>query len=73
MIKKSAYILLLLTMLSLAPLSGQCTCAVDGGVCGDAPTWDPCCNPDRYYCKKDDEADNYGTCVLIEDKNDEEE
>ena len=42
-------------------LAGKCDCAVAGAVCGDAPTWDPCCEPDKYECKKL-EGETYGTC-----------
>lgn len=69
---KTITLVLLTSLLSAVPLSGYCACAVDGGVCGDAPTWDPCCNPDRYECELEDDAD-YGTCVLIDDEDSEEE
>ena len=49
------------------PHAGKCDCAVAGAVCGDAPTWDPCCEPDQYECKKADD-ESYGTCEEKEDK-----
>lgn len=61
---------LLILSLALVPLSGFCACAVDGGVCGDTPTWDPCCNPDRFYCDKEEGAD-YGTCIPIDEEDEE--
>lgn len=64
--KKLIIIAILPITIGLFSLNGFCSCAVDGGVCGDAPTWDPCCNPDRYHCEKEDGAD-YGTCTPNED------
>lgn len=41
---------------------GLCECSVEGEVCGDSPTWNPCCEPNKYECEKD-EGDEYGECV----------
>lgn len=50
-------------LLAMVPMQeGLCSCAVEGGVCGDPPNWDPCCNPDKYKCEMEEDAD-YGTCV----------
>lgn len=52
----------LASLISVLPLqSGKCECAVAGAVCGEAPTWNPCCEPDKYFCKKINDQD-YGTC-----------
>lgn len=72
---KDAKHLILLPMAAFLALSvtvsfsqaGKCDCAVAGAVCGDAPTWDPCCEPDKYECKKL-EDETYGTCEEKEAK-----
>lgn len=57
---------LLSSLIAVMPLlSGYCECAVEGAVCGDPPTWNTCCEPDKYECVKD-KGDDYGTC---EEKN----
>lgn len=59
---KLIFIIPILGVLALAPFqSGRCECAVAGAVCGDEPTWNPCCEPDKYECKKN-EGDDFGTC-----------
>ncbi len=58
--KSLSYILPAL-LLALLPYSGKCACAVAGAVCGEAPTWNPCCEPDKYECEKADTED-FGTC-----------
>lgn len=55
--------------LAIAPFQGGfCDCAVEGAVCGDLPTWNPCCEPDKYECKKAAEEDAYGTCEEKEEE-----
>ena len=53
----------MIIVLAMFPFqSGLCECAVAGAVCGNPPTWNPCCEPDKYECKKADKGDDYGTC-----------
>jgi hypothetical protein len=58
---KIIYIFPVIAFLALLPYSGKCECAVAGAVCGESPTWNPCCEPDKYECTKVDD-ENFGTC-----------
>lgn len=68
-ILKLIVLLPFITALAVLPFQGAlCDCGVEGAVCGDPPTWNPCCEPDKYECKKVSPNDAYGTCEKKEDK-----
>ena len=65
--KKMLTLLPLVVVLAILPFqNGFCGCVVEGGVCGDPPSWEPCCNPDKFECQKEEDAE-YGTCVAKKD------
>ncbi len=67
-IYKLAILLPLAGLLAAMPLqNGLCECAVEGAVCGDSPTWNPCCEPDKFECVKA-EGDDFGTCEAKKDE-----
>ncbi|MBI1858888.1 MAG: hypothetical protein HYR97_07245 [Candidatus Melainabacteria bacterium] len=67
-IKKLIVLIPLAFCLAALPIqNGLCSCAVEGGVCGDPPSWDPCCNPDKFECEIEEGTD-YGTCVPREEE-----
>lgn len=72
LIYKLIVLLPIVGFLAVMPFQyGLCECAVEGAVCGDLPTWDPCCEPDKFECAKAD-GDDYGTCELKKSEDKEE-
>ena len=71
MFSKLTIALIISGLLAVMPLKqALCECAVEGAVCGEPPTWNTCCEPDKYECVKD-EGDEYGTCEEKKEATDE--
>ena len=74
--KKITYLIFGILLASIQ-IPGFCDCSIEGGVCGDEPTWSPCCNPDRFHCEIENpdaaEGEHYGVCVPNKDENSESE
>lgn len=69
--KIKRFLLPIILISAIAALPSFCECAIEGGVCGDNSTWDPCCNPDRYHCEIENEdapeGERFGICVANEE------